>query len=85
MMMEIIDVNERVIWETATVYAETEGVNPITVKMLERDYKYIYTFVKKNSPVEALTVFQRFRKMDVEQILYDLRDMNLVYFKREVK
>lgn len=85
MMMEIIDVNERVIWETATVYAETEGVNPVTVKMLGREYKYIYTFIKKNSPVAALTVFQRFRKMDVEQILYDLRDMNLVYFKREVK
>ena len=84
-MMTIIDVNERVIWETATVYVETEGVNPITVKMLGRDYKYIYTFIKKNSPVEALNIFQRFRKMDVEQILYDLRDMNLVYFVREVK
>lgn len=84
-MMTIIDVNERVIWETATVYVETEGVNPVTVKMLDRDYKYIYTFIKKNSPVEALNIFQRFRKMDVEQILYDLRDMNLVYFKREVK
>ena len=84
-MMTIIDVNERVIWETATVYVETEGVNPVTVKMLNRDYKYIYTFIKKNSPVEALNIFQRFRKMDVEQILYDLRDMNLVYFKREVK
>lgn len=84
-MMTIIDVNERVIWETATVYVETEGVNPVTVKMLGRDYKYIYTFIKKNSPVEALNIFQRFRKMDVEQILYDLRDMNLVYFKREVK
>lgn len=85
MMMEIIDVNERVVWETATVYVETEGVNSITVKMLERDYKYIYTFIRKNSPVAALTIFQRFRKMDVEQILYDLRDMNLIYFKREVK
>lgn len=84
-MMEIIDVNERVIWETATVYVETEGVNPVTVKMLDRDYKYIYTFIKKNSPVESLTIFQRFRKMDVEQILYDLRDMNLIYFAREVK
>ena len=72
-------------WETVIVKAETEGVNPITVKMLGRDYKYIYTFIKKNSPVEALNIFQRFRKMDVEQILYDLRDMNLVYFKREVK
>ena len=84
-MMTIIDVNERVIWETAMVYVETEGVNTITVKMLDRDYKYIYTFIKKNSPVEALTIFQRFRKMDVEQILYDLRDMNLIYFAREVK
>lgn len=72
-------------WETVIVIAETEGVNPITVKMLGRDYKYIYTFIKKNSPVAALTIFQRFRKMDVENVLYELRDMYLVYFIREVK
>lgn len=71
-------------WETIIVKAETE-VNPITVKMLRRDYKYIYTFIKKNSPVAAMTIFQRFRKMDVENVLYDLRDMYLVYFIREVK
>ena len=65
--------------------AETEGVNPITVRMLQRDYKYIYTFIKKNSPVAAKTIFQRFRKMDVENVLYELRDMYLVYFIREVK
>lgn len=72
-------------WETVIVKAETEGVNPITVKMLGRDYKYIYTFIKKNSPVAAMTIFQRFRKMDVENVLYELRDMYLVYFIREVK
>ena len=72
-------------WETVIVKAETEGVNPITVRMLQRDYKYIYTFIKKNSPVAALTIFQRFRKMDVEKVLYELRDMYLVYFIREVK
>ena len=72
-------------WETVIVKAETEGVNPITVKMLGRDYKYIHTFIKKNSPVAALTIFQRFRKMDVENVLYELRDMYLVYFIREVK
>lgn len=85
-MMSIIGINERVdSWETATVHLETEGVNPVTVKMLGRDYKYVYTYIKKNSPVAALTVFQRFRKMDVETILYDLRDMQLIYFAREVK
>ena len=84
--MEIIGTNERVIWETAKVVVETEGVNPITVRMLERDYKYIYTNIKKNSPVNATSLFEKFPKMDVEQILYDLRDMQLVYFVRaEVK
>lgn len=73
------------VWETVLVKAEYQGVNPITVKMLARDYKYIYTFIKKNSPVPAITIFQRFRKMDVETILKDLRGMYLVYFIREVK
>ena len=72
-------------WETVKVYKEFEDVNPITVKMLDRDFKYIYTFIKKNSPVSALEVFQRFPKMDVERILLDLRLMHLVYFVREMK
>ena len=72
-------------WETVKVYKEFEDVNPITVKMLDRDFKYIYTFIKKNSPVMAMEIFQRFPKMDVERILLDLRLMHLVYFVREMK
>ena len=72
-------------WETIVVAKETESVNPITVKMLGRDFKYIYTFIKKNEKVKATEIFQRFPKMDVERILYDLRAMYLVYFVREMK
>lgn len=82
--MNVIGINERVVWETAKVVVETDGVNPISVKMLGRDSKYIYTYIKKNSPVKATTIFERFKNMDVEQILYDLRDMGLVYFVREM-
>ena len=77
--MEIIGTNERVIWETAKIMIEDEG-NPVTVKLLDRDYKYIYTYIKKNAPVDAINVFQRFPKLDVEQIVYDLREMYLIYF-----
>ena len=69
-------------WETILVHKEFEDVNPITVRMLERDFKYIYTFIRKNSPVRAIDIFNRFSKMDVEKILYDLRLMHLVYFTR---
>lgn len=73
-------------WETINVYIETDGVNPISVKLLGRDDKYIYTHIKKNSPVQARSIFSRFPKMDVERILYDLRDSYLIYFVRgEVK
>ena len=72
-------------WETIMVHSEFEDVNPITVRMLDRDFKYIYTFIKKNSPVKAIDIFNRFPKMDVEHILYDLRLLHLVYFSREVK
>ena len=86
MALEVIDFNERIVWETAKIMVETDGVNPITVKMLNRDYKYIYTYIKKNAPVEPIKVFQRFPKFDVESILYDLRGMYLIYFVRgEVK
>lgn len=78
--MKVIGFNERVIWETAKVMIETDGVNPTSVKLLDRDYKYIYTHIKKNSPVKATTIFEKFPKMDVEQILYDLREMYLIYF-----
>ena len=71
-------------WENVKVIVETEGVNPITIRLLERDFKYIYTFIKKNSPVNALEIFQRFPKMEVENILNDLRLMHLVYFVREM-
>ena len=71
-------------WETIIVVKETDGVNPITVKMLGRDFKYIYTYIKKNERVKATEIFQRFSKMNVEQILYDLRLMHLVYFVREM-
>ena len=70
-------------WETIQVNLETDGVNPVSVKMLGRDYKYIYTYIKKHSPVMAKELFQRFQKMDVEQILYDLREMYLIYFVRD--
>lgn len=72
-------------WETVTVVKEYESVNPITVRLLERDFKYIYTFIKKRDRVNAMVIFQRFPKMNVEEILYDLRGMHLVYFVREVK
>ena len=85
MSMEVIDFNERIVWETAKILIEEEG-NPVSVKLLDRDYKYIYTYIKKNAPVEAIKVFQRFPKFDVESILYDLRGMYLIYFVRgEVK
>ena len=80
----VIGMNERIVWESAKVCLEFDGVNPVTVKFLDRDYKYIYTYVKKNSPVKATTIFERFPKMDVEQILSDLRLMHLVYFTREM-
>lgn len=73
-------------WETITLVVETEGVNPVSVKLLGRDDKYIYTHIKKNSPVQARNIFSRFPKMDVEKILYDLRDSYLIYFVQgEVK
>lgn len=80
----VINMDEEVVWETTMVCLEFDGVNPITVKLLGRDFKYIYTFVKKNSPVKATTIFERFPKMNVEQILSDLRLMHLVYFTREM-
>ena len=82
----IVPIDEEIsAWETITVNAETDGVNPITVRMLERDFKYIYTFIKRNSPVKASAIFSRFPKMDVERILNDLRLMQLVYFTREMR
>ena len=81
--MNVIGMNERIVWETTRVVLETDGVNPVSVKLLDKDYKYIYTYIKNNSPVEALTIFQKYPKLDVEQILYDLREMYLVYFVRE--
>ena len=81
MKMRVIDFNERIVWETAKIVIEENG-NPVTVKLLDRDYKYIYTFIKKNAPVESVKVFQRFPKLDVESILYDLREMYLIYFVR---
>lgn len=84
--MEIVPICEMIeSWETITIVAEYEGVNPVTVKLLERDFKYIYTFIKKQGRVKATTIFQRFQKMDVERILLDLRDMYLIFFVREVK
>ena len=82
MKMRVIDFNERIVWETAKIMIEENG-NPVTVKLLDRDYKYIHTFIKKNAPVESVKVFQRFPKLDVESILYDLREMYLIYFVRE--
>lgn len=82
MALKVIDFNERIVWETAKIMIEEEG-NPVSVKLLDRDYKYIYTYIKKNAPVEAINVFQRFRKLDVETILYDLRGMYLIYFVEE--
>lgn len=84
--MEVVPVCESIeAWETITVIVEYEDVNPMTVKLLGRDYKYIYTFIRRNESVKAIAIFQRFPKMDVESILYDLRDMHLCYFVREVK
>lgn len=77
--------NERVDWDNALVKVETDSVNPVSVKLLDSEYKYIYTYIKKNSPVKANDIFERFSKMDVESILYDLREMYLVYFVREME
>ena len=43
-------------WETITLVVETEGVNPVSVKLLGRDDKYIYTHIKKNSPVQSRNI-----------------------------
>ena len=82
---KVIGFNERIVWEEAKAKVETDGVNNTSVKLLDNDYKYIYTFIKKNDPVECLEIFKRFPKLDVETILYDLREMYLIYFVREVK
>ena len=84
--MNIIPIDEKIgAWETIKVCKEFEDVNPITVKLLDRDFKYIYTYIKKRESVMATEIFSKFPKMDVEKILIDLRLMHLVYFKREVK
>ena len=76
-MMDVVPIWETIdVWETVTVVAEYEDVNPMTVKLLGRDYKYIYTFIKRNKSVKAISIFQRFPKMDVENILLDLRLMH---------
>lgn len=84
--MNVIGIDEKIgSWETVIINAEYDSVNKITIRMLERDFKYIYTFIKKNEPVKAIDIFNRFPRMDVEKILMDLRLMNLVYFTREMK
>ena len=84
-MVRLIVTGDVGAWETIKVKVETEGVNPITVRMLQGDSKYIYTFIKKNSPVMATDIFNRFRRMDVEKVLYELRDSYLIYFVREME
>lgn len=86
MSMKVIGIDEEIgSWETVKVCKEFEDVNPVTVRLLDRDFKYIYTFIKKQESVMATEIFTRFPKMDVEKILIDLRLMHLVYFKREAK
>lgn len=86
MMANVIPIDESIeSWENVIVNAEYEDVNPVTVKLLGRDFKYVYTYIKRNGSVNAINIFQRFQKFDVEQILIDLRLMHLVYFSREVK
>lgn len=82
---EVIGFNERIDWDEAIAKVETDGVNNTSIKLLDNNYKYIYTYIKKNEPVKALKIFERFPKLEVEDILYDLREMYLVYFVREVK
>ena len=82
---EVIGFNERIDWDEAIAKVETDGVNNTSIRLLDNDYKYIYTYIKKNEPVQALKIFERFPKLEVEDILYDLREMYLVYFVREVK
>lgn len=84
-MIDVVTDREVGSWETIKVCKEFEDVNPITVKLLDRDFKYIYTFIKKRESVMATEIFSRFPKMDVERILYDLRDMHLIFFRREAK
>lgn len=84
-MIDVVTDREVGCWETIKVCKEFEDVNPITVKLLDRDFKYIYTFIKKRESVMATEIFSRFPKMDVERILYDLRDMHLIFFRREAK
>lgn len=85
MKEKVIDFNERVDWEEAKAKVETEEVNKNSIRLLDNDYKYVYTFIKKNDPVECSEIFKQFPKLEVEDILYDLREMYLVYFVREVK
>lgn len=80
-----VTLDREVDWDDIFVCIETENVNQNTVRMMSRDFKYIYTFVKKQEMVKATEIFKKFPKMDVEKILYDLRDMYLIYFVREVK
>ena len=71
--MNIIPIEDEIgSWETVRVYKEFEDVNPVTVRLLDRDFKYIYTFIKKQGSVMATEIFTRFPKMDVEKILIDL-------------
>ena len=64
------------------VHLETEGVNPITVKMLPYEAKVVYTYIKKNKTVECNELIKHFKKWDVKSIVKDLNDMYLVYFER---
>lgn len=64
------------------VHLETEGVNPITVKMLPYEAKVVYTYIKKNKTVECTELVKHFKKWDVKSIVKDLNDMYLVYFER---
>ena len=70
-------------WNGIYCILEYESVNPITIKMLPRDCKIIYTYIKKNTPVKAVDLLRKFHRYDVDQILRDLRDMHLIYFDDE--
>ena len=47
------------------IHLETEGINPITVKMLPYEAKVVYTYIKKNKTVECNELIKHFSKWDV--------------------
>ena len=64
------------------VHLETEGVNPVTIRLLEYEYKVVYTYIKKNKVVSYDELLKRFQKWDIRTILEDLELDYLIWFEK---